>query len=82
MIFGMTQRAKIAVSLPERLVEAARSAVARGRAANVSAYVAEALEERVKLDELDALLEALLARSGGPLTDDERAEIDQAAGWA
>ena len=81
MIVGMTPKAKIAVSLPSPLVDAARAAVAGGRAPNVSAYVAHALEEQLKLDDLDALLEALLAESGGPLTDSERDRIDREAGW-
>lgn len=37
---------KIAVSLPDDLVEAARVAVRDGRAASVSAYVADALREK------------------------------------
>ncbi|MGH9066120.1 MAG: toxin-antitoxin system antitoxin subunit [Acidimicrobiales bacterium] len=77
----MTTRAKIAVTLPRDLVEAARSAVRAGRAASVSAYVAGALEERAKLDDLDALLAEMLTRTGGPVTDAERAEIDREAGW-
>jgi hypothetical protein len=43
--------------------------------------VAGALEQRVKLDELDALLAEMLAETGGPLTEAERAEIDREAGW-
>ena len=74
MISGMTS--KIAVSLPDHLVAEARAAVAQGRAPSVSAYVAAALEEKTKLDGLGALLEELLAASGGPLTDRERAAAD------
>jgi Arc/MetJ-type ribon-helix-helix transcriptional regulator len=81
MMKGMTAKAKIAVTLPTDLVESARSAVQAGRASSVSAYVAGALEERVKLDELDALLAEMLAETGGPLTEAERAEIDREAGW-
>lgn len=81
MMIGMTAKAKIAVTLPSDLVEAARSAVQAGRAASVSAYVAGALEERAKLDDLDSLLAEMLAETGGPLTDAERAEIDRQAGW-
>lgn len=81
MITGMTSRTKIAVSLPTGLVMAAKGAVAQGRAPSVSAYVTRAIEEQAKLDDLDTLLAELLERSGGPLTDEERAEIDQEAGW-
>jgi Arc/MetJ-type ribon-helix-helix transcriptional regulator len=64
--------AKIAVSLPERLVDEARRAVRRGRAASVSAFVAEALEERIKLEDLALQLDEMLAETGGPLTAAER----------
>ena len=82
MIVGMTPKAKLAVSLPIELVEAARAAVAAGRAPSVSAYVADALAQKAKLDALDELLDELLERTGGPLTDHERAEIDRKTGWA
>lgn len=81
MMVGMTDKTKIAVSLPNDLVIAAKEAVADGKAESVSAYVADALAERVLHDDLDALLRDLLAESGGPLTDAERAEIDAVAGW-
>ncbi len=81
MIGSMTAKAKIAVTLPGDLVEAARAAVQAGRAPSVSAYVAGALEQRTKLDDLDALLTELLTETGGLLTDRERAEIDREAGW-
>lgn len=81
MMVGMTPRRKIAVTLPEELVGTAQEAVAKGRASSVSAYVASAMAEKAKLDDLDRLLEDLLARTGGPLTDRERAQIDEAAGW-
>lgn len=81
MIDGMTPRRKIAVTLPEELVATAQEAVAQGRATSVSAYVASAMAEKAKLDDLDHLLEDLLARTGGPLGDRERDQIDEAAGW-
>jgi Arc/MetJ-type ribon-helix-helix transcriptional regulator len=80
MMVGMTPRAKIAVSLPAELVEQAHRAVSEGRSASVSAYVAEAMEEKSKLDDLAALLDEMLAETGGPLTDDERAAADRALG--
>ncbi|MBI4955572.1 MAG: toxin-antitoxin system antitoxin subunit [Myxococcales bacterium] len=69
--------AKIAVSIPERLLHRARAAVARGRAASVSAYVASALEQKSKLDELEQLLEQMLAETGGPMTAAERRQADR-----
>ena len=76
MMIGMTPREKIAVTVPAELVSRAREAVKKGRAASVSAYITAALEERVKLDELDELLADMLVESGGPMTDEERAWAD------
>jgi antitoxin ParD1/3/4 len=71
---------KIAVSLPSELVEHAQRAVAEGRASSVSAYVARALEEQTKLEDLHSLLEEMLAETGGPLTAAERRAADRALG--
>jgi antitoxin ParD1/3/4 len=79
MIGGMTT-SKIAVSLPAELVEQAKHAVAKGRATSVSAYVARALEEQAKLDDLAGLLDEMLAETGGPLTAKERKAADRALG--
>lgn len=78
MIVGMTS--KIAVSLPDELVAQAKAAVATGRAASVSAYVAAAMREKAKLDDLQLLLNELLAETGGPLTDGERRSADAVLG--
>jgi len=79
MIEGMTTT-KIAVSLPAEVVEQAKRAVAEGRASSVSAYVARALEEQVKLDDLATMLAEMLDETGGPLTDAERDAADRALG--
>ena len=79
MIDGMTMT-KIAVSLPAKLVEQAHRAVTEGRAASVSAYVARAIEEQAKLDDLASLLAEMLAETGGPLTAKERGAADKALG--
>ncbi len=71
MIDGMTRR-KIAVTLPEEQVAAARRAVAEGRAASVSAYVAEALARRDADDDLAEMLAQIYAESGLP-SDEDRA---------
>jgi Arc/MetJ-type ribon-helix-helix transcriptional regulator len=78
----MTSTRKIAVSLPTHIADGARRAVRSGRAKSVSAYVAAALEEKVKLDELSQLLNDMLAESGGPLTAAERRAADRALGVA
>ncbi len=80
MISGMTS-VKIAVSLPGDLVKGARRAVQRGQAGSVSAYVASALEQRVKRDDLDALLTELLSETGGPMTAAERKRADRILDW-
>jgi hypothetical protein len=46
----------------------------------VSAYVARALEEQAKLDDLASLLEQMLDETGGPLTADEERAADEALG--
>ena len=76
----MTATAKIAISLPKHVADGARRAVRSGRAASVSAYVAAALEEKVKLDDLSSLLTEMLSESGGPLTAAEREAADRLLG--
>ncbi|MGH8909416.1 MAG: toxin-antitoxin system antitoxin subunit [Egibacteraceae bacterium] len=70
---------KIAVSLPDDLVVAARLAAAEGRAASVSAFVAEALEEHGRYAGLTSLL-AEMAAEAGPPTAEDRAWARQALG--
>ncbi len=77
MMLGMTPKQKIAVSLPAQLVRAAKRAVRTGHAPNVSAYVADALAEKVMLDDLSRLLEEMLAETGGPVTKTERRGADR-----
>jgi Arc/MetJ-type ribon-helix-helix transcriptional regulator len=71
---------KIAISLPPSIAARARRAVQRGHAASVSAYVAAALEEKVKMDDLSALLAEMLEESGGPLTRAEQHTADRSLG--
>ena len=61
---------KIAVSLPDELVAAARRAVQEGRAASVSAYVATAMARQVREDDMAALLAEMRAEHGAPSEDD------------
>jgi hypothetical protein len=77
----MTTYVKVAVSMPSRVAERTRLAVGRGRAPSFSAYVTSALDEKAKLDELGALLDEMLAASGGPLTAAERRAADRALGF-
>jgi Arc/MetJ-type ribon-helix-helix transcriptional regulator len=70
---------KIAVSLPDDQVAAARRAVAEGRAPSVSAYVARAIADRLDYDDVASLLETM-ASAGGLPTDDDRRWARQALG--
>lgn len=54
--------------------------MSEGRSASVSAYVAVAMEEKSKLDDLAVLLDEMLAETGGPLSAEERAAADRALG--
>lgn len=65
---GMTT--KIAVSLPDDLVQAARQAVADGRTASVSAFVANAIEEHGRYEQLAVLLSEMAAEAGAPTEED------------
>jgi Arc/MetJ-type ribon-helix-helix transcriptional regulator len=73
--------AKIAISLPDEYVAAARRAVEEGRAPSVSAYVAESIGLRERSDTLRVLLDELDRELGGP-TDEDLAWADRALGLA
>lgn len=70
---------KIAVSLPDELVAAARQSVAQGRARSVSAFIADAIEERGRYDDLADLL-AEMAAEAGPPTEQDRVWARKALG--
>jgi hypothetical protein len=76
----MTATAKLAISLPVALAKRAREAARAGRAASFSAFVAQALEEKVKRDSLDDFIEEMLAETGGPPTAAERKRAERALG--
>ncbi len=65
---GMTT--KIAVSLPDDVVDDARAAVERGEAASVSAYVAAAMRSFARKDSLAAFLDDIDAELGPPSDKD------------
>jgi hypothetical protein len=58
--------AKVAVSIPKDVLAQAKAEVASGRAKNLSVLVSEALDERLRRDELDAILDAMDAEHGPP----------------
>ncbi len=70
---------KIAVSLPDDLVAAARQAVLDGRAASVSAFVADAIEAHRRYEQLTVLLSEM-AGDVGPPTEEDRSWARQTLG--
>jgi Arc/MetJ-type ribon-helix-helix transcriptional regulator len=70
---------KIAVSLPDELVTAARQSVAQGRARSVSAFIADAIQEHGRYDNLADLL-AEMAAEAGPPTEQDRVWARKALG--
>jgi Arc/MetJ-type ribon-helix-helix transcriptional regulator len=66
--FGMTT--KIAVSLPDEAVAAARQAVADGSASSVSAFIAAAVADKTRFRDLEQLLADMAAESGPPDEND------------
>lgn len=60
---------RITVSLPRARVEEAERAVAEGRASSVSAYVAQAMEDKGRRSTLQQVLDETYADD--PLTEDE-----------
>jgi Arc/MetJ-type ribon-helix-helix transcriptional regulator len=69
MITSMT-RQKIAITLPEEQVAAARRAVAEGRSPSVSAYISQALARRDADEELAETLAEIYAEAGQPTAAD------------
>ena len=69
MIMSMT-RQKIAITLPEEQVAAARRAVAEGRSASVSAYISQALARRDADEELAETVAEIYAEAGQPTAAD------------
>ena len=62
--------AKIAITVPRPLLAKVKSAVKRGRAASVSAFVSQAVEQHVREESLAALLRDLIEQHGEPTRED------------
>ena len=58
--------AKVALSRPAEVLRLAQKEVAAGRAKSLSAFVAEAVDEKLRRDELVAILDAMDAENGKP----------------
>lgn len=63
---------KIAVSVPEELVDFAQHEVRNGRAASLSAYVSQALADKARGDELGEMLDQWEREFGPPRKADLR----------
>lgn len=69
MISSMT-RQKIAITLPEEQVAAAKQAVADGRAPSVSAFISQALARRDADEDLAETITEIYAEAGQPTEED------------
>jgi Arc/MetJ-type ribon-helix-helix transcriptional regulator len=58
--------AKVALSMPADVLRLAKKEVAAGRAKSLSSFVAEAVDEKLRRDELTAILDAMDAELGAP----------------
>ncbi|MBX3187518.1 MAG: hypothetical protein KF819_10910 [Labilithrix sp.] len=55
---------KVALSMPAGVLHLAKKEVAAGRAKSLSAFVAEAVDEKLRRDELSRILDAMDAEHG------------------
>lgn len=58
--------AKVALSMPADVLRLAKKEVAAGRAKSLSSFVAEAVDEKLRRDELAAILDAMDTEHGRP----------------
>jgi hypothetical protein len=58
--------AKVALSMPADVLRFAKQEVAAGRAKSLSSFVTEAVDEKLRRDELSAILDAMDAEHGKP----------------
>lgn len=66
---------KVAITLPSQLLRAARAEAEEGHARSLSAYIAQAVEEKLATDEFQEVLNEIFAER--PMTEEERAWADQ-----
>jgi len=64
--------AKVALSIPAEVLKLARKQVAAGRAKSLSSFVSEALDEKLRHDELVAILDAMDLERGEPSKEAKR----------
>ena len=71
-VLGMTK--KIAVSLPDRTLQRARTAVRRGKAPNVSNYIALLIDQEGASESFEEMIADWLRESGATETEIRTAE--------
>ena len=78
-MIGMTDpRTRVTIRLDQELLSGVRAAVDKGRASSVSAYIEHAVASQLDAESsFDATIAEMLADSGGPPTDEERAEAQR-----
>lgn len=57
---------KVALSMPTEVLRLAKKEVAAGRAKSLSSFVAEAVDEKLRRDELSEILDEMDAEYGRP----------------
>ena len=58
--------AKVALSMPAEVLRLAKKEVRSGRAKSLSSFVAEAVDEKLRRDELTSILDAMDIEHGKP----------------
>jgi hypothetical protein len=58
--------AKVALSMPGEVLRLAKKEVAAGRAKSLGSFVSEAVDEKLRRDELAAILDAMDLEQGKP----------------
>jgi hypothetical protein len=58
--------AKVALSMPAEVLRLAKKEVAAGRAKSLSSFVSEAVDEKLRREELSAILDAMDKKHGKP----------------
>jgi Arc/MetJ-type ribon-helix-helix transcriptional regulator len=80
MVIGMATK-KVTITLDEGLLEEVRALVASGVASSVSGFVQRAVRTSLDDDRIwGDMLDAGLAATGGPMTDEEREWADEVLG--
>lgn len=78
MIDMTRQETRATITLDRAILARIKAAIHEGRASSVSAYVDHAVASQLDTEPgFDATIAEMLADSGGPPTDEERAEVQR-----